>query len=75
MVEKNFWYNWICTVQIPVVFIVKKKPDTKGHILYDFLPMKCLEAVNADRKRAISGYWVVGGEVKGELSFDGIFLG
>ena len=36
--------------------------------------MKCLEVANAERKRAISGYWVVGGGVKGELSFDGVFF-
>lgn len=53
----------------------KKKPDTKGPILYDFIPMQCLEVVNAERERAISGYWVVWGGGEGALSFDGIFLG
>lgn len=63
--KKTLWYNWTRTVQIHVVFIVKKKkPDTKGPILYDFIPMQCLEVVNAEREK--SDQWLLGGVGRGE---------
>lgn len=47
------------------LYAMVKKPDTKGHILYDSIFMKCLKQANLQKQKAdqwfrVMGQWEIG---------------